>query len=112
SRRGNHASGTPSTRPSDSSTHTLSSSNLRDLAEMLMPCPFDERRVVLDDPRQLGQGPRVEPIAGVEADGRNPKLCRRVAFAHMHMNALTRIAFVRVEKEPIAPLSKNDRHRA
>jgi hypothetical protein len=36
--RGNHASGTPSVRPSDSSTHIVCSSNRTLVADVVMPC--------------------------------------------------------------------------
>src|SRR5688572_21422266 len=62
SRRGNHASGTPSVRPSSRRTHIWSSSKstLTALAEVLMPRVLDLLPSFLDDTDQPTLRPRVE----------------------------------------------------
>src|SRR5690242_5967049 len=64
SRRGNQASGTPRVRPSESSTHILSSSNLTVVAltEEVVPSLFDALTVRLDQFQQLAQRPCVEAV--------------------------------------------------
>lgn len=78
-RRGNHASGTPSTRPSESPTHMLSSSNrtLVGLTEELSPLDFDVLTVCLDQLKKFSQG---RPIETIVAGQPNPRTQPELGF--------------------------------
>src|SRR5579863_1198451 len=62
-RRGNHASGTPSVRPSDNSIQKLSSSNrtLLALTKELIPGPQDKTSAMRDDLNQFAQVLALKP---------------------------------------------------
>ena len=62
-KRGNHANGTARMRPSDNSTHILLSSNRTDLAEVLIPFPFDWINILFDCFRKLAQRARINNSA-------------------------------------------------
>src|SRR3954468_10172255 len=59
-RRGNHASGTPSVRPSDSSTHIVSVSKRTVVAEMVMPGFQEKIAVVFDHAKDIRKFPGIE----------------------------------------------------
>src|SRR5471032_1260125 len=73
SRRGNHASGMPSVRPSVRSIHILSSSNRTDLAEIFIPNSLDEEAVLLDQTLQRAKRPSVKPLIDSQRDRLQPK---------------------------------------
>jgi hypothetical protein len=60
---GNQASGTPKTRPSESETHMVASSNLTSVAEMFMPRPFDLGTVLVHNAHDIREFPAVEHVA-------------------------------------------------
>lgn len=95
--RGNHARGTPKIRPSDSSTHMLSSSNLTPaaLAEELIPRLFDALTVCLDQPQHLAQAPSAEAVViGQMHFGPQPEFSLHVVTLNVNVSRLTRRAFV------------------
>ena len=63
SRRGNHASGTPSVRPSVSSTHIVCSSKRTAVGEMLIPCLQDDVPIVGNDRQDTHKLSGIEAIA-------------------------------------------------
>jgi hypothetical protein len=60
--RGNHASGTPSVRPSVSSTHIVYSSKWTLVAEMVMPCSQNEIAVLRNNPQDIRKFARIKAI--------------------------------------------------
>ncbi len=60
--RGNHASGTPSVRPSVNSTHMVSSSKWMLVAEMVMPGSQNEVAIVGDGPQDIRKFAWIEAI--------------------------------------------------
>jgi hypothetical protein len=96
-RRGNHARGTLSVRPSDSSTQKLSSSKrtLLALTEEFIPGPQYEFAPLRDDFHQFAQGPSVEAVIVSDNDfRRQPKFRVDAVFDRMNMSGFARIAFV------------------
>src|SRR5262249_37056632 len=92
-RRGNHASGTPKVRPSERSTHMLSSSNrtLTALTKEFIPRFFDALTVRLDQHQQLAQGSRAEPlVVGKMYLGLEPKFRLAVSLLDMDVRWLPR----------------------
>ena len=73
----------------------LSSSKVTDraLTKVFIPGPFDVISVVFDDLNQLALGFRVNPV-----------------LHDMDMNGLTRVAFIREEKEPEPLMAEDDWH--
>src|SRR5580692_9531165 len=86
SRRGNHARGTPRTRPSLRSTQKLSSSKRTrvGLTEQFIPFPLDEAPVCVDDlDQQIRCSCVVSPIVGHLHLWVKPKLGFQARFEGM-----------------------------
>lgn len=108
----NHASGTPSVRPSSISTHMQSSSKRSALGEILMPCPLKLLAVLLDQTLDTVEGPGVEAvIVGHHHCGREPEFSLVPTFANVDVGGLARVALVRVEVEFEAVEAQDDRHQ-
>jgi hypothetical protein len=113
-RRGNQASGTPSTRPSDNPTQRLSSSKRTfvGLTEELPPRGLDALTVCLDQLQQLSQGLAIEAvIVGYPNLWTKPELRFRASSIDVDMRRLSRAPLVRVEEDPEAADAEDDGHR-
>jgi hypothetical protein len=97
---GNHARGTPIVRPSDNSTHMLLSSKRTDLAEIFIPGPFDQFRIVGHDIQELFKRSGIETIAlGQRNIRKYPKLGFAACTHDMDMRRFAWAALVRKEEE-------------
>ncbi|KAF4531532.1 hypothetical protein B566_EDAN019555 [Ephemera danica] len=82
-------------RPSSRWIHMLSSSKRIALAEVVMPCPFDQFPVGLGRLYQLAQGSGVKAVAGSDANLRvKPQLGFIATRSNMHVHGLARISLV------------------
>jgi hypothetical protein len=100
--RGNHASGTPMTRPSLKSTHMLSGSKCTRvaLAEKLIPCPLDSVGVDFDDFQQLAKSAGIVAIIVGHPDLRFQPVFRfLMVLFDVDVNRLTRRSFVRIKEK-------------
>jgi hypothetical protein len=93
----------------------LLSSKRTALAEVCMPCPFDEVAVLFDNCREFTQRTCVKAIAGRNASRRVQPEFGFAAIAsavhmHMHMHRLARIAFIGLEEESESLVAKHARH--
>jgi hypothetical protein len=75
------------------------SSNLTDLGEVCIPCPFNEFKVLRYDASQLTQSPGIKTGAFSQMDrGVQPKLGFTFTAAHMDVGWLPWITFIRIKK--------------
>src|SRR4051812_33413993 len=104
-RRGNHANGTPSVRPSSSSTTKLSSLNLIPIGsgEVVIPGTFNLFRTIFYNRHKLRKHFRGETLVVSHSDfGSDPELCSGRRSGDMDVHRFARIAFVGKEMEAIA----------
>jgi len=111
SRRGNHASGTPSVRPSGRSNNIAWSSKRRMLAERVVLRIIHHIPIPFDYALPFGRAPGVETDAVRDPRGRvEPEFRLGVAAQRANLDRLARIAFVQKEEERDAAIAKHDRH--
>ena len=78
----------------------LLSSNRTALAEVVIPCPFDEFALLFYNRNQFAQCPCVKTIAGRHSNRRyQPELGLVALSDGVHMHWLARASFVGVEEE-------------
>src|SRR5579875_437750 len=114
SSRGNHASGTPSVRPSASSTHMLSWSNRIDfaLAEVVMPRPLDPCLIVTHQIEKFAKLFGIVTIVICDCDGRlDPNLCFAFTFLNVYVHRFARRPFIRIKKQLEPAMPEDHWHR-
>src|SRR5699024_1961899 len=103
----------PMVRPSPSSTQKLSASKVTFLGETFMPGCLQFCTGGCRDRHHLTQCLGVETIiAGQPYFWRQPRFGFHARFENMDMGWFQRVAFIRVEEELEAIISKNCRHEA
>lgn len=110
---GNHASGTPSVRPSLNSTHILSSSKRTRVAltEVLIPRPHDQLPILFHDLNQFAKCSSVIAIiVGHRNIRKQPELGLSFVFLNMNMSRFAWRSFIRIEEEFEAAIAKDNRH--
>ena len=111
--RGNHASGTPSERPSSSSTHIVSRSKASFLAltEVLIPDPLDLLPAFAHHPCQLRKPPaRIARAAGDPHLRIQPEFRLAVTAFRMDVHGLPGRSLVREEVKAHVAVAEDDRH--
>lgn len=103
--RGKYARGTPSCRPSVSSTHMLSASNETfpargSRAKAFIPKPFDNFLVFFSYPHKLTEFGGIHPERFRNADvGQQPEFCYSFTPPHVNMQRFRWLALIREEKK-------------
>ena len=103
-KRGNHASGTPTTRPSLRSTHMLSESKRTPVGlatEKVIPCSFYARSVGLHDLQQFAERSSIITVIVSDPNIRTqPELRFNACLFYVDMNGFARSSFVGIKEEP------------
>ena len=89
----------------------LSSSKRNALAEVVIPCPFNQFLVAACNLHEVFERGYVETDAVGDAHLRvQPKLRFAGSGAHVHVHRFAGVAFVRIEEEAKALVSEHHRH--
>lgn len=112
-RRGNHASGTPRVRPSDKTTHMLSSLKLTCWGEMVMVGSCNLHSPRFDHASQAAQGAGIQTCTFGQSDiGCHPKLCLALCPHDVNLDWFSWITLVRVDEKANAIMAENGWHWA
>jgi hypothetical protein len=89
----------------------LLSSNLTDLGEVFIPCPFNQSCILLDYVNQLMQGCRIKTMANCEfGHWMQPKFRLPFATSHVNMQRLSWIALIGIKEKSESFVSKDNGH--